>query len=298
MVLTASEVFGRVRVLRGRVLQVDELAGGLTNRTFRVRTDDGGDYVVRFPRSAATNPVGVDRAYELANTELAGDAGVGAPFVEAVPDLGALVVGFVPGRTLGPADLADSAVISRVSSQLRALHRGPQFRGGFDLAAYRRRYVRLAEARGVRLPAGYVDLDQRVAALEAALRSAPEPRVPCHNDLVAANLLDDGVRAWLVDFEYSAMNVATFDLGNLVACSHLPPEPAGAMVSAYFTRTSRRDHARVQAWALLSAYTWTAWAATQDEAPDAWQARQLDAARAGLLGPRYRTTLADVAAGG
>jgi len=296
--LTAREVFDRVRVLRGRRLRVDELAGGPTNRTFRVRTDDGGDYVVRFPRTVTTRSVGVDRDHERHNTEVAGRSGVGAPFVEAVADLGALVVGFVPGRTLGDADLAAPAVVAKVAAQLRALHGGPPFRGGFDLTGHRNRYLRQAAERGVRLPAAFLDLADRAAALETALGSQPEPAVPCHNDLVAANVLDDGARVWLVDFEYSAMNVGSFDLGNLVACAHLPADPADALVTAYYRRPSRRDRARVKAWALLSAYTWTAWAATQDEPPKAWQAGQLEAARSGLLGPGYRTVLAEVASGG
>ena len=39
------------------------------------------------------------------------------------------------------------------------------------------------------------------------------PRVPCHNDLLAENYLDDGERLWIVDYEYSGNNDPTFELG-------------------------------------------------------------------------------------
>jgi thiamine kinase-like enzyme len=291
---TPSEVLARVRALSGRTLRVDELSGGGTNRVLRVRTDDGGDFVVRIPRSRSA-PIGVDRGREVTHTRLAGDLGVGAPFVESVADLDAVVVGFVPGRSLEPADLGDASVLARVSTQLRALHAGPRFRGSFDLAGYRRRYLALAAERGRRLPSGFGDLADRAEALERAVRSRPEPAVPCHNDLVPANIVDDGSRVWLVDYEYAAMNVASFDLGNLAACAELAPETVEVLVSAYYGRPTGRDLARVQAWAVLCAYTWTAWAVTQP-GQSSWAAGQLAAARAGLLGPGYRPLLAEVAA--
>ncbi len=43
------------------------------------------------------------------------------------------------------------------------------------------------------------------------------PFVPvlCHNDLLAANFLDDGQDLWLVDWEYAGMGHPMFDLANL-----------------------------------------------------------------------------------
>ena len=45
-----------------------------------------------------------------------------------------------------------------------------------------------------------------------------------HNDLLAANLIDDGARLWLVDWEYGGFNSPLFDLGGLASNNELSPE--------------------------------------------------------------------------
>ena len=42
-----------------------------------------------------------------------------------------------------------------------------------------------------------------------------------HNDLLAANFIDDGHRLWLVDWEYAGFNSPLFDLGGLASNSEL-----------------------------------------------------------------------------
>ena len=56
------------------------------------------------------------------------------------------------------------------------------------------------------------------------------PTVPCNNDLLAANFIDDGDRIWIIDFEYAGNNDPCFELGNIWSestCSTRPARPAG-----------------------------------------------------------------------
>ena len=63
----------------------------------------------------------------------------------------------------------------------------------------------------------------RLRRPDAADRGRPRGRwpsgraatVPCNNDLLAANFIDDGERIWLIDYEYSGNNDACFELGNI-----------------------------------------------------------------------------------
>ena len=52
--------------------------------------------------------------------------------------------------------------------------------------------------------------------------------MPCHNDLLNANFIDDGARIRIVDWEYAGMGDRWFDLGNYVEAFNelddLPPE--------------------------------------------------------------------------
>jgi thiamine kinase-like enzyme len=64
-------------------------------------------------------------------------------------------------------------------------------------------------------------------------RRSRAPLRPCHNDLLNANFIDDGVRLWLVDWEYAGMGDPFFDLGNFAVNHELTEESERALLSAY-----------------------------------------------------------------
>ena len=70
-------------------------------------------------------------------------------------------------------------------------------------------------------PASSPALLAAAETLEAAI--GPVELVFGHNDLLAANLLDDGKRLWLVDWDYAGFNTALFDLGGLASNAGMTP---------------------------------------------------------------------------
>ena len=287
------DLVAELRVVAGRRWRASELGGGLTNRNFRVTTtDDGprGDYVVRVS-SNESGLLAIDRAVERYNTARAYEAGVGAPVVEALPERDVLVVGFLEGRTLAAPDVRDRATIPRIAEAVHRLHHGPPFVGVFDMRAIRRRYLGIVQEHGFRLPDDYLDLQPRVEALEDAMESGAEPLVPCNNDLLAANFIDDGEQVWLIDYEYSGMNEASFELGNIASESGLDREQTTALVDAYWGVAAPEKLGRALAWSLLARYGWTLWASIQDGVSSiefdfwSWGMEKYDSARAELLGP-------------
>ena len=204
---------------------VEELAGGLTNRNLKVTNADGTS-IVRL-RIEAHDLLGIDREHEYANTVAAATAGVGAPVLHYRPGEG-LTVGFLPGRTLSDADLHDPAVLGRVADACRRLHAGPRFANEFDVFAVQARYRRVVADHGFRLPPRYDGFLPAVAAVREALGPrTTRLTVPCHNDLLAENMLDDGTQVRLVDYEYSGNNDPCFELGNIWSEAALPVRAAG-----------------------------------------------------------------------
>jgi len=110
---------------------VADLPGGLTNHNLRVTTRTG-DYVVRLTQSDA-GLLGIDRDAEHANTRSAAEAGVGAHVVDYRPDLGMLVITFLPGKALTNESIGAPGVIARAADAIRRLHAGPRFTGDFDM---------------------------------------------------------------------------------------------------------------------------------------------------------------------
>jgi thiamine kinase-like enzyme len=280
--------------------RVEELPGGLTNHNLKVSTPDGV-VVVRIPAEGPAGPtatggslLGIDRDAEHANTVAAHEAGVGPPVLHYRKGEG-LVVGFLPGRTLTDADLHAPAVLVRVAAACRRLHAGPRFTGDFDMFATQARYRRIVAEHGFRLPPRYDDFAPQVAAVHAALPA--RPTVPCHNDLLAGNLLDDGETVRIIDYEYSGNNDPCFELGNIWSEAALPLPLLDVLVTAYHGRPRPALVARARLHALLAKYGWTLWASIQDGSSPidfdfwSWGMEKYDRAIAEFDGPDFERLL-------
>jgi thiamine kinase-like enzyme len=292
----------RIPVLQGLERTVTELPGGLTNQNLRVTTTRGDHVVRRFRGDPEL--LGIDRDAEHANTVAAAQAGVGAPVVDYLPELGVLVIGYLDGRTYDNASLAQPGVLPRVASACRRLHEGPRFVNEFDMFARQARYLRTVRERGYPLFDGYAALDEPFHRVEPALAVRAEQTVPCNNDLLAGNFVDDGEHLWLIDYEYSGNNDACFELGNTSTECDLDDDQVEALVAAYYGRSRPDKLARVRLQALVSAYGWSLWGAIQAAASsidfdfDSWGRERFEKAARGLTGDRLPTLLEEAARAG
>jgi len=251
-----------VACLRGREREVEELPGGLTNVNLKVTTEDGS-VVVRIAQ-AGSELLAIDRDAEHRNSEAAAEAGVGAPVVEYVADPGLLVVGFIEGHTFTDDDLRNGGHLSRVAAACRQLHEGPRFVSDFDMFEIQPRYLGIVREHGFRLPDRYDEFADHARRIRAALATHPTPTVPCNNDLLAGNFIDDGKKIWLIDYEYGGNNDPCFELGNLWSEANLTAEQLDELMEAYDGQLLRHRVARARLWGLMSKYGWTLWGSIQN----------------------------------
>ncbi|NUR08953.1 MAG: phosphotransferase [Nocardioidaceae bacterium] len=289
----------RVPVLQGLPRTVRELSGGLTNLNLRV-TNDRGDFVVRCFRGDP-DLLGIDRDAEHHNTRAAAEAGVGAPVVDYLPEPGLLVIGYIDGVTYDNDTFAKAGVVERAALACRTLHEGPRFRGDFDMFRRQEGYVRTVRDNGFPLFAGYAEHDDAFHRVERALAVRADPTVPCNNDLLAGNFVDDGDKLWLIDYEYSGNNDACFELGNTSTECDLDDDQVDALVTAYYGQPLRSRLARVRLQALVSAYGWALWGAIQSAASeidfdfDGWGRERFEKAARGFTSARFERLLEEVA---
>ena len=55
-----------------------------------------------------------------------------------------------------------------------------------------------------------------------------------HNDLLAANFIDDGKRLWLIDWDYGGFNCPLFDLANLASNNQFSAAEEDRLLEDYF----------------------------------------------------------------
>jgi len=279
---------------------IEQLEGGITNRNYRLRRPSG-DLVVRLSDPGSSD-LAIDRDNEHLNTLAAAKAGAGPEVVDYRRGEGILVVRWLEGRTFTPDDVGTPENLPRIASACLTLHNGPPFASRFDMFDLQSGYLELVRERGYRLPPRYEEFSPMVERIRVAMRAAPEPLVPCNNDLLAANFIDDGARVWIIDYEYSGSNEASFELGNIWSESTLSDDMLELLTMSYWGEYSAEKIARARLWALMSKYGWTLWASIQQAVSPidfdywSWGMEKYERAASEFDGARLETWL-DEAAG-
>ncbi len=239
--------------------RIEPLAGGMTNRNWLVR-DAAGAHVARLGEDLPHHMV--LRWHEHAVARAAGAAGISPEVEHSAP--GVLVMRFVEGRSLAAGDLRAPGRLAAVAALLRRCHRElPLHLRGPALAFWPfhaiRGYAAMLREGG---SAWLGELDALLALageVEAAL--SPAPTVFAHNDLLAANLVDDGQRLWLIDWDYAGWGSPVFDLANLAANNGLGAAQEEALLEAYLGRAPdaalRRDLAAMRVASQLRETLWS-----------------------------------------
>jgi thiamine kinase-like enzyme len=231
----------RLPCWRGTV-EIEPLFGGISNVSFIVR-DRGERFVVRLGEDVPVH--GVVRERELALSRAAHAAGISPELVYAEPGL--FVVRFIAGCTLAAEDVRDPCMLARIVQLVRTCHHEvPRYLNGASpgfcvfhaIRGYGRTLAR-AEKRSYPHLSAWLDAACRLEAAVPDLRA-----VLAHNDLLAANIIDDGRRLWLVDWEYGGFNNPLFDLANLGSNNELTPDQEAFLLEAYFAAPPAGDLAR------------------------------------------------------
>jgi thiamine kinase-like enzyme len=252
---------GRVSVWKGKDVRVSQLSGGLTNENYLVEAGDQ-KYVMRIP-GQSTELLSIDRANEVYNTKSAASTGVGPRVLEHVPGLDVLVLEFIDGTTMSAGALQSEEMAARMAASFRRLHGSPRFLQDFNMFRLIETYLQIVEDHDVTIPDGYRDWLPTVAQIERATAAGALPSMPCHNDLLCENFIDDGKTLRIVDYELSGNNDPCFDLGNTAQEAALDPDLRAALCAEYFGREDRQQLARMNLFALMSDVGWTLWGAIQ-----------------------------------
>ena len=250
----------RVPAWVGRAVEWRRLEGGLSHHIFRVDVD-GETYVLRvLDPSVQTTGLGIDPALEVANTQIAAATGAGPRVLHVMPDVPAIVIEFLPGRTLGADDVRQPDMVPKIARACRKLHSGAPFANDFDIFVKRDELLGICARHDLPLPDGYLDYTPTVRAVQTALNGNPLPARPCHNDLLAENFIAGDEEVRIVDYQLSGNNDPTFELGDIAAEADYHPELVGLLTHEYFKQESTKAlEARVRLYLLASNVTWTLW---------------------------------------
>ncbi len=258
-----EQVIQKIDNWKSKTHEVHSLSGGLTNTNYKVIVE-GQSFFVRIP-GESTELLAVDRLNEYENTKAAAQTGVGPKVLYYLPEEKVMVLEFIEGKTMSNQALNEPGMPKRIAKSLRMLHAGPRFYTDFNMFRLVEYYLKIVAEYRIPIPAGYMDRLPTVQRIEQAVSVNPLPTVPCHNDLLAENYLDDGNLLRLIDFEYSGNNDPCFELGNTCQELQYSEDKIVELCEAYFGVATPSRLARMKLNMIMSDVGWTLWAAIQQK---------------------------------
>ena len=256
-----DEVVAKIQDWQGKNISVQQISGGLTNTNFKVEVD-GMPYFVRVP-GESTELLAVDRNNEYQNSKAAAEANVGPKVLYHLPEYDVMVLEFLTGITMSKESLNAPGMPMRMAKVIKKLHAGPRFFSDFNMFRLTEYYLQICAERDIPIPDGYRERMPTVARIEQAMNVNPLATVPCNNDLLAENYIDDGKHLWLIDYEYSGNNDPTFELGNTCQEMQFDEVRICEVCAAYFGTDSPAMIARMKLNMIMSDVGWGLWAAIQ-----------------------------------
>jgi len=240
-------------------VEPEPLEGGITNTNFIV-SDNGQRFVVRIGDDIPVH--GVMRFNELAAARAAHAAGISPEIVYS--ENGLFVTRFIEGHTFTEQDVREPHNIDRIIDLLHACHNQiPKYFHGPALVFWPfhvcRNYIRTARKGNSRLTGllpRFLDVTEELEKTAGKIKL-----IFGHNDLLAANFIDDGKRLWLLDWDYAGYNTALFDLANLASNNELTPEQEERLLATYYrqpvTDGQRRRFSSMKCISLLRETLWS-----------------------------------------
>jgi len=263
MTITIEEVVQKIDDWQNKQVEMQEMTGGLTNKNFSV-TVEGQPYFVRIP-GASTELLAIDRDNEYHSSKAAAAAGVGPKVLYHLPDHKVMVLEFIKGQTMSIESLGAPGTPTRIAQSLKKLHAGDKCLNEFNMFRLVEFYIGIVEKYQVRIPDDYRDRMSVLSRIEAAIQKKSLAGVPCNNDLLAENYIDDGRMLWLIDYEYSGNNDPCFELGNTCQEQQYNEDQYAELCAAYFGAAQRSLLARMYLFSIMSDFGWTLWGSIQNK---------------------------------
>ena len=218
-------------IWKGEII-VEPLEGGITNHNYII-TDSKDKYVARFGDDLIHHQV--MRFNELAASKAAFEAGIAPKVIHH--EKGLLIFEYIHSSPITLEKLREENTLKKIISLMKIIHKKiPHYYRGPAMIFWVFYVIKDYAWTLKKMHSPYVDkLNHLIEdSNKFEKMSGPYEIVFGHNDLLAANILDDGKKLWIIDWEYAGFNSPLFDLGGLASNNGLTEDEENFMLEEYF----------------------------------------------------------------
>ena len=239
--------------------------GGMTNHSYKITRKDGQEYLVRIPGEGTEEMI--NRTDERKSTELACNLGIDSQLLY-FDDKGHKIMKFIHDpQPMNEMVMRKKEILKQAARIFRRLHTcGIDTGVRFEVFEMAKLYEKIIRDSNTSLYADYEEIKKTVMEIKSEVdRNGEMPRVPCHNDSLVGNwVLDGNGKLYLIDWEYSGMNEAMWDLSCLSIEADYSPENDEDLLFEYYGREATvEERKRFVAAKLYVDYLWTLWGLTR-----------------------------------
>lgn len=242
-----------------------ERLGGMTNHSYKIIRNDEEEYLVRIPGDGTEEMI--NREDERKSTELGCNLGIDSPLIYFNGD-GRKIMKFIHNpQPMSEEVMRRSENLIQAANIFHKLHTcGVDTGVRFEVFEMAELYEKIIHDGGVAIYEDYDDVKATVMKIKTEIdKDGESPKVPCHNDSLMGNwVLDGDGKLYLIDWEYSGMNEAMWDLSCLSIEAEYSPDNDEELLTAYYGRNvTVNEKKRFIAAKLYVDYLWTLWGLTR-----------------------------------
>lgn len=241
-------------------IQNFRISGGMTNTNFYVRLKDR-EYILRIP-GACTDKM-VDRKSEQHNSALASFAGFNPNSIYFNPDTGVKITEYIPdAETLNGKTARLEKNIKKTTALLKSLHQSHmKMYNDFSVQTEYEKYKNMLNEVNVAYYHGFSKADAFFYHLMDRLETLGMEHKPCHNDLVAENLIKDKEgKMYLIDWEYSGYHDPMWDLAShLLECEFTEDEEELFLYHYFGQKPDAASEEKIMIFKICQDILWSAW---------------------------------------
>ena len=218
-------------------IEISPLEGGITNFNYLVK-GSGKDLVVRMGSDIPEHLV--YRSNEILVSKAAFEIGVSPELIYNEP--GILVLDYIKSTTLEPITIRKN--LERIIPIVKKIHHSipnklsgqPSIFWVFYVIKYYSNFLLKNKSTHSSLISDLLSKSNKLQEL-----SSPREIVFGHNDLLAANFLDDGSKIWVIDWEYGGFNDPLFDIGGLASNNDFDLDMENLALEMYFDKKPSKE---------------------------------------------------------
>ena len=240
-------------------IKVNPIDSGITNINFEVIVDEKS-FFLSMP-SSNSELLDIDYNNKYYNNKICGEINISPRVIHFIESENLLVTEFIKSKV--SSMFQSSKEIEQLVKNIKLLHNANPFLRKFDMFNQINYYQSILKKDA--LPKKLFKYVKNINTLKQKLYLPDDRLVPCHNDLLVANIMNKDNQIFIVDFDYSGNNDPCFELGNLSVEMEYDDEQINKLVKSYYGEINENIISRVNLQGIVSDIGWSLWSYVQVE---------------------------------